>query len=424
MRVYVETYGCTMNQAHGEMIAGLLASRGYEVVESEEKADVIIVNSCAVKHPTECKILERVAKLVRSGKRVIVTGCLAELIPERIVRLGASVVSIHHMDRIPDAIPRVLRGELVDIHGFRHIERVGWPRVISNKLVVAVPVGYGCEGECAFCADRVIWGRYRSYPLEKIVEEVRKFVEAGAKEIRLCHHDTACYGWDLGLTLADLIERIAEIPGDFRVRIGMMSPNAALKIFDELLDAMAATEKVYRFFHIPVQSGSDRVLRLMRRKHTAEDFVRLVEKARARFPDAMIVTDIIVGFPGETDEDFEMTKKLIERVRPDFVHISKYGDRPRTPAKQMRPKVHSKVVKQRSRELACLVQRIALEKNRTYVGRVSDVLLLEKYEGMRGVNGRMNNYKRVLVLEELDLGQWVRCRIVDCTWRYLIGERC
>ncbi len=421
IKVNIMTFGCTMNQAHSEMLAGMLVKKGFELVDDENRADVVIVNSCAVKLPTENKILARVQKLVQK-KRVIVTGCLAELVPERIIKLGASVVSVHHFDKIPEVISRVLKGELIDIHGFRYIERVNLPRVIENPLIIPVPIGFGCDGECAFCADRLIWGKYKSYSLEKIVEDVRRFVKKGAKEIRLTAHDTACYGWDRGYTLADLLEKLVEIEGDFRIRVGMMSPNAFMKVYEDVLEVIKSTDKIYHFFHLPVQSGSNQVLKLMKRKHSVEDLIYLVNVIRKYFPDTMLVTDIIVGFPGETDEDFELTKKLLLEVKPDRVHISKYGDRPGTLAAKMKPKVRSQIVKKRSYELTCLAQRIAFEINQKYIGKNVNVLMLESYPDKKGYLGRMQNYKRVLVFEEVKLGEWISAQVKKVTWRYLIGK--
>jgi MiaB/RimO family radical SAM methylthiotransferase len=262
----------------------------------------------------------------------------------------------------------------------------------------------------------------RSYPLEGILEDISIAVNKGSKEIRLTSQDTASYGMDIGeMCLPSLIDRCCQLDGKFRIRIGMMNPRTAARNFDQLIDSYR-NEKVYKFLHLPVQSGSDEILKKMNRPYKARDFVRLIKKFRKEFPDSTIATDIIVAFPSETKEQFEESCSLIRETKPDVVNITRFSSRPGTKAKKMR-QIDTKIVKDRSRIMTEIVDDVSYEKNISRIGKSYEVLLLEKKDGW--TIGKAENYKSVFIKDEdnkYPIGDFLTVKIKDATTTHLIGE--
>lgn len=427
MSFYMENYGCAANQYDGDIIKTLLVKKGLIEAPSPDKADIIILNTCIVKKATEDRMRERLRKLSKLDKSLIVTGCMAEALSEKILSIASntSVVGLNYIDLIPNIIDRISKGEKIVLTGKRNLNRVALDYNPSNELIATVPIAQGCLGSCTFCITRFARGTLVSFPPRDIVEKVKKLVEKGYKEIRLTGQDVGPYGRDLGITLVDLLEKICEIEGFFKVRIGMASPDTIEPVFDNLISIMNRCDKIYRFLHIPVQSGSERILRLMNRRYSPELFVELVEKARKTISDITIATDVIVAFPTETEEDHLATISLLERTQPDIVNISRYGDRPFTKAAKLKPKVHSGVAKKRSSEISRLVRNISLMKNMKHVNKVEKVLLLNS-NGLNRVEGRLDNYKLVFI--DIDknttrdiLGSQKRAKITDASWKALYG---
>ncbi|MFQ5759106.1 MAG: radical SAM protein, partial [Candidatus Bathyarchaeia archaeon] len=247
-------------------------------------------------------------------------------------------------------------------------------------------------------------------------------VASGAKEVWLTSQDMACYGRDIGVTLADLLEKICNIEGTFLVRIGMMTPNYTLANLDRLVEAYQH-RKIFKFLHLPVQSGDDEVLRRMQRFYTIEDFNQIVAMFRKAIPNITIATDVICGFPGETSEAFEKTMHLIEKVKPDIVNVSKFFPRPNTPAEKLEPKIPPSEIKERSKKMAELVRRIALEKNQAWKDWKGQILVDEKGKKPGSWIGRNFAYKPVVVKSrESLLGRIVNVHVVKAFQTYLRAE--
>ncbi len=420
VRVHVESYGCTRNKADGEMMEAILVRAGYELAETPESADYVVVNTCAVKDPTEKHMGERVKELLDSGKRVIVTGCLTHVNPSAIDPRVSGILGVKSIDRIAEAIEVAEKGgKLVSVEGWRerNLDKLELPRLWKSGVVFVVPIGEGCLNACTYCATRFARGVLRSYKPELVVKWVKEALARGYREIQLSSEDTGCYGFDIGTNLPELLDEITAIEGDFRVRVGMMNPNHAIKILDELVDAYLS-EKVYGFLHLPVQSGDNEVLRRMGRTYTAEEFEEIVRVFRRKIPGLNLNTDIIVGFPGETDEAFRNTVELVKRVRPDKINVSRYSPRPGTIAARWKQLPGWKV-KERSRELHRLRLRIAYEINRSYVGRRVEVLV--HGPGKKGgVEGRTFNYKDIIV-DRGNAGELIEVKIERVTSTYLLG---
>ncbi len=417
----MDIYGCAAAQAEGEMIRGLVVSSGHELVERPEDADVIILVTCIVKKPTEDRmknLIKRYYSLV--GNRLIVYGCMATAEHRIVEKLApkASLVGNYFLKRIPEVIERILRGERMKLIGAGINEiHLGLPRVPLDPLIGTVEISHGCLGVCTYCIVRFARGSHKPFPPDMIVEEVKRLLKSGAIEIRITGQDLTPYEYE-GKRLPDLLRMISEIPGRFRVRIGMMNPGGLLEILDDLLDVVYSDDRFYKFFHIPVQSGSDRILKLMRRYYTVDEFLEIVRTIRSRDRLASIATDIIVGFPTETDDDFELTLELIRKIEPDVVNISHYGDRPGTIASRM-PKVPRDKVYERARRLHELSESIAFKRASMLVG-MEDVVPIMRDDKRRPM-GRTFNYKPVY-LSEGKRGMRARVKYTGSKRYVVLGE--
>ena len=420
VKVHVESYGCSRNKADGEIMEALLLKAGHELVETPEQADYVVVNTCAVKDPTELKMAKRIRGLLDSGKKVIVTGCLVHVNPGAIDPRVSGILGVKSIDRIAEAIETAERGgKLVSVEGWRerNPDKLELPRLWKPGVSFVVPISEGCLNACTYCATRFARGVLKSYKPELVVKWVKEAIARGYREIILSSEDTGCYGFDIGTNLAKLLDEITSIEGEFRVRVGMMNPNHVLKFLDELIDAYR-DEKVYRFLHLPVQSGDNEVLRRMGRTYTAEEFEEIVRAFRKEIPDLNLNTDIIVGFPGETDEAFMNTVELVKRVRPDKINVSRYSARPGTIAARWK-QLPGWLVKERSRLLHRLRLQIAYEMNRAYIGRTVEVLV--HGPGKKGgVEGRTFNYKEV-ILDSGSAGEFIEVKVTWAGSTYLRG---
>jgi threonylcarbamoyladenosine tRNA methylthiotransferase CDKAL1 len=424
LQVFVRSFGCSANMADSEVLAGCLAQGGFQLAVSESVADVLIYNTCAVKGPTENRVIN-IMKRAPKSKKLIVAGCLPVISFERLLRevrfdsaIGPSVGK-----RIVDIVLRVLAGEkVVELTSLNLKPELNLPRVKSNPVISVVPVNYGCLGSCTYCCVVFARGHLRSYNIKEIAERVQSDFAAGNKEFWVTSQDTACYGKDLHSNLAELLEALDRLTGDFKVRVGMMTPNMVTDMQAKLIDAFRS-EKVFKFLHLPAQSGDDKTLKRMRRFYTAAEFKRIVHAFRAEFPDFTLATDVIVGFPGETAEAFENTLKLLEEVKPDVTNISKFFARPKTVAAEIKDElVDCNEIKRRSTVATQLVKRVSFERNKRWIGWVGEVLVDEKGKVDGSWVGRNFAYKPVAIKSADNLlGKTVRVSIVEASTTYLKG---
>ncbi|MBS7621332.1 tRNA (N(6)-L-threonylcarbamoyladenosine(37)-C(2))-methylthiotransferase, partial [Candidatus Bathyarchaeota archaeon] len=425
VRVFLKSFGCSTNLADGEVMAGCLAKAGFKLVDSVADADIVIYNTCAVKSPTENRIIDMLKK-VPKGKKLLVVGCLPLINFDRLHREVCfnGVAGPALGEKIIDIINEVLGGRKVVAleNADKAKPSLNLPRIRINPVVGIIPINYGCLGSCAYCCVVFARGRLRSYSIKEIVERVKADLADGVREFWLTSQDTACYGRDMGTNLAELIKEICAINGDFKVRVGMMTPNMAMSILENLIEAYK-NEKIFKFLHLPVQSGDDYVLKKMRRLYTVADFKEVVSAFRAAFPKITIVTDVICGFPGENEEAFKKTLKLIKDVKPEIVNISKFFARPRTPAATMQDAVPFPERKRRSAALSGLALKVSLEKNREWVGWEGEVLIDEKGKVPCSWIGRNFAYKPVVVKSNENLlGKIVHVKVSKAFSTYLEGE--
>ncbi len=422
MKVYIETFGCTFNQGDSQIMAGLLKENNAQIVEEIEDADVIIVNTCYVKHPTEQKVINRI-KGVQSkfpDKKLIISGCMVEIDPEKLDKAAPSAgwIGPRQIKSTLDVVESCLEGESARIIGHGMEIKAGLPKVRFNPNVHIVQICEGCAGRCTYCCTRFARGILQSYPVDIIKKEVEDAVKDGCVEIQLTAQDTAAYGKDTGKTLSELINEITEIHGEFRIRIGMLHPKSIIGQMDELINAFKH-ENVYKFLHIPIQSGSDSVLTHMNRGHTVEEFKEIVSKFREEIPEISIATDVIVGYPTEADEDFKDTLNVISEIKPDFIHISKYRHRPMTESSNL-PEIDHNLMKKRSKALNELKSNILYENNLKEIGEECKILITEK-GSKGGYIGRTNSYKPVVVPHG-QIGSFVKVKINEATSTYLKGS--
>ena len=414
MRVHVRSFGCSTNLADGEVLAGCLSHAGFELAESVQSADLVIYSCCAVKGPTEDRMIA-LLKRVPQGKKLVVSGCLPLTSFDRLqseVRFDG-VVGPAAGSKIAGVVNRVLADEkVVELENALTVKPVlGLPRLRSNPVISLVPVSYGCLGSCTYCCVVFARGRLRSCSVEEIVERVKYDLASGAREFWLTSQDTTCYGRDLGANLTGLLKSVCNIEGDFRVRVGMMTPNFALEMLDELVEAFK-DEKVFKFLHLPVQSGDDVVLKRMNRCYTAEDFRKIVNAFRQAIPNVTLATDVICGFPGETKQAFGNTLRVIGEVRPDIINISKFFGRRGTAAVRMQNQVLVSEIKRRSTEVAKLAVQISSKQNQRWLGWIGEILIDEKGKIPDSWVGRNFAYKPVAVKNsEFLLGKTLQIKV-------------
>jgi len=412
MKFYIETYGCTANFGNSQDMAKALQKLGH-IPSPLDEADIVIVNTCIVTEKTERKILQRLQLL--QGERLVVAGCLPVALPESIRHIACErmgLLSGSAAARVSDLFGNSLSctyaaGKSIALS----------PEI--DDLCGIVNVAEGCNGVCSYCIVRMARGLLVSRKSDDVVCDVENLAARGVVEIQVSAQDTAAYGSDRGTNLAELLERLVQVPGDFRLRVGMMNPNSALCIQEELIRAFYSP-KVYRFLHIPVQSGSDRILKSMGRRYSAKDFMNIVDAFRSDHPNITIITDVIVGFPGETDLDFIATMDLMESLKPDKVNVTKFSRRPGTVAARLYD-MPDRIKKDRSREITRLWQKIAAQRNRRYQGKVLDAVVTEC--GRRGtMKARAGNYLGIVVKGVPLLGSHIRIEVTETNPFFVYGR--
>jgi MiaB-like tRNA modifying enzyme len=425
---YAESYGCSSNTFDFQVILGILAEQGFRRVSDVDDAKLVILNTCGVKKATEDRMLSRIRRLSETGKPLIVSGCLPKIALDKIVKAApnfAAVLDPYSVERIAEAADAAVKGSRGLVYFSDKVPdgKLLKGRVRSNPFVDVIQVSEGCLGSCSYCCTRFARGRLHSYPLNLILREVARSVRQGVLEVRLSSQDLGAYGLDIGAGLPELLRGIAGIPGEFKVRLGMLNPQHALRISEELA-YMLGHPRFFKFIHIPVQSGSDKILNDMRRPYTRADFIELVRRLRRKVPEITVATDIIVGFPTETEEDFRDTISLIREVNPDIVHVSKYHHRPGTYASKAWEELEPRIVSERARVISEICREASLRSNLRLVGREVNTYILE-VGSKGGLVGRTDNYKKV-VLEggscKIRLGSNVRLKIVDANSRYLTAN--
>lgn len=456
-RAYVETYGCQMNLADGELMEGLLEAQGYELVSDPAQADVILVNTCAVREHAEQRVLGRVAQLqgLRAGKPHLVlgvTGCMAQRLGERLLEKAPWVDLVlgpdgyRHLPRVLESLQARRGGEgggggaatgLVQLQASRAGDRgrggltllefdpaetyEGLEVRRASGVSAWVPIQRGCDHRCTFCIVPYVRGPEKNRAPESVLAEVRDLAERGITEVTLLGQTVNSYRWG-DWNFPRLLEAVARVDGIRRVRFTSPHPN---DVTPDLVEVMAREPAVCEQLHLPLQSGSDRVLRRMLRRHTVEAYLEKVELVRQAVPGIALTTDLMVAFPGETEEDFRRTLEVVETIRFDDAYTYRFSPREGTPATRFPPDqfIPEEEGKARLEALIALTRRIQNEINQAEVGRVEEVLVERKGKEAGTMLGKTRRGKVVIFpAPEATLGSYRQVQLIRTTGATFVGR--
>ncbi|MFH1770860.1 MAG: tRNA (N(6)-L-threonylcarbamoyladenosine(37)-C(2))-methylthiotransferase [archaeon] len=413
-KVYVKTYGCAHNQADSEFMAGQLHQADYEIVNDETKADLVLINTCTVKDPSEKKFF---SELKRLKQKVIVAGCIPQSDKNNPVLQDYSLIGVKQIHNIVQVADETMKGNIVHLLEHTRDVKLNLPRIRKNPLVEIIPISSGCMGNCTFCKTKQARGGVLSFSPESIIKQIRMALNEDVKEVWLTSEDTGAYGLDIKTTLPVLLGKILEIPKDFRIRLGMINPEHVKRDLKELIQVFK-DERMFKFIHIPVQSGNDRVLEAMNRPYTVKDFKDSVAKLRKEIPKITIATDIICGFPEETKKEFEDTLDLVKELKFEVVNISKFYPRSGTKALELKA-LPTKEKKARSKKLTEL--NLVLIDNKEWLGWKGKIIVDDKGKPGSFV-GRNDYYRPIVVKGKNLLGKELNVKVVKVKRDYFIGE--
>ena len=435
--IYIETYGCQMNMADSEIVASILKQEGYDLVDDLNKADIVLINTCSIRENAEQRVIKRISELdslrkKRQWLKIGVLGCMAE-------RMQDSLIKTHNVDLVvgPDSyrdIPRLLSSQGEGCGGLISTElsetetysEIYPEKINSNGVTAFIPIMRGCENFCSYCVVPYTRGRERSRDFKTIVSEAEKLFAQGYREVTLLGQNVNSYLWNQGekdeVNFAKLISLVAEINPLLRVRFSTSHPK---DISQELLDTMATYDNVCKFIHLPLQSGSDRILHLMNRKYTAGEYLDKINRIKETIKDCGISTDIISGFCTENLEDHELTLNIMRQVGYDSAFMFKYSERPNTlAAKKYEDDVSDEEKTRRLEEIINLQRELSFQSNKKDIGKTFEVLIEgESKRSTEKLFGR-NSQNKVILFDKKDLrlGQYVNVKVNDCTSATLFGE--
>jgi threonylcarbamoyladenosine tRNA methylthiotransferase CDKAL1 len=392
----VEAYGCSASMADSEMIKGILMRGGYDLSTEPGMSDLNLIVTCGVKESTEHRMLSRITALAKLENPLVVAGCLPKSDRALLERYcpEACLLGPHSLDKTLDVVNNSIKNKRMVALNDSVTDKVNLPRIRFNLAVSIIQISSGCMSDCSFCQTKLAKGHLRSYRLGDILRQMEYDVADGCKEIWLTSTDNGCYGLDINTNLADLLDAGCKIPGEFKVRVGMMNPMYLPRFMDKLLVILSKSDKLFKFLHIPVQSGSERILRKMKRGHSSDGFRKIVDVFRTAIPEITIATDLIAGFPSETDEDFQRTIDLIKATKPDVINSSKFSPRPGTLASKF-TRVDTSVVKARTKKLHELIRQVTYSRNMQWKGWEGEILVDEVND--KFIQGRNYAYKPVVL---------------------------
>lgn len=434
MTFHVSTFGCQMNARDSEKLVGILEKIGYQEVDSED-ADFVIYNTCTVRENANNKVYGRLGYLNGFKRKnpfmmIGLCGCMMQE-PEVVEKIRTSyrfvdlIFGTHNIYKFAELIVNSLEANSMTIDIWKDTDKIVEDLPVERKYSFksGVNIMFGCNNFCSYCIVPYVRGRERSREPKEIIREIERLVADGVVEVMLLGQNVNSYGKNLEhpMTFAQLLQEIEKIEGLERIRFMTSHPK---DLSDELIEVMKHSKKICKHLHLPLQSGSSRILKEMNRRYDKEHYLELVEKIRAAVPDIALTTDIIVGFPGETEEDFEETLDVVRKVRYDSAFTFIYSKRTGTPAAAKEEQVPEDVVKERFDRLLKEVQTIASEKAGAYTGQTLPVLVEEKNEQDASlVTGRLSNNSVVHFPGSKDLiGKIVDVKLVECRGFYYIGE--
>ncbi len=419
MKYYIKTFGCQMNERDSEKVEGILMENNWSKTQKPEEADLIIVNSCAVREKAESKLYSEIGRLRfknRSAK-IVAMGCVAQINYEKIKRVADVVIGTNTIDEFY-TIARDLEYQGVFVK--KNMDRADYIFPHLKTVTAFVDIMYGCNNFCSYCIVPYTRGREVSRKKEAIIDEIKQLVDGGTKEVMLLGQNVNSYGKDFNYGFVDLLYEINKIEGLERIRFTTSHPKDFSK---ELIVAMRDLEKVCEHIHLPVQSGSNRILKLMRRRYTKEEYLEKVFMYKEIVKNGSITTDIIVGFPTETADDFEETLKVVEEVKYDTSFSFKYSKRPFTKAKDMDGQIPEEEKLKRLNILQNLQAKITQEQLKRFENTIVEVLVEGKSKKKNQLFGR--NRQNIVVnfdfMDNIKAGDVVRVKIIKALKHSLLG---
>ncbi|XP_058411156.1 threonylcarbamoyladenosine tRNA methylthiotransferase isoform X2 [Diceros bicornis minor] len=396
-KIWIRTWGCSHNNSDGEYMAGQLAAYGYKITENASDADLWLLNSCTVKNPAEDHFRNSIKKAQEENKKIVLAGCVPQAQPRQDYLKGLSIIGVQQIDRVVEVVEETIKGHSVRLLGQKKDNgkrlggaRLDLPKIRKNPLIEIISINTGCLNACTYCKTKHARGNLASYPIDELVDRAKQSFQEGVCEIWLTSEDTGAYGRDIGTSLPALLWKLVEvIPEGAMLRLGMTNPPYILEHLEEMAKILNHP-RVYAFLHIPVQSASDTVLMEMKREYCVADFKRVVDFLKEKVPGITIATDIICGFPGETNQDFQETVKLVEEYKFPSLFINQFYPRPGTPAAKME-QVPAQVVGERQQVLVTeesfdskfyvahnrFYEQVLVPKNPTFMGKMVEVDIYE-----------------------------------------------
>uniref|UniRef100_A0A670XV88 tRNA-t(6)A37 methylthiotransferase n=2 Tax=Pseudonaja textilis TaxID=8673 RepID=A0A670XV88_PSETE len=426
-KIWIRTWGCSHNSSDGEYMAGQLAAYGYSITENAAEADLWLLNSCTVKSPAEDHFRNSIKKAQEGKKKVVLAGCVPQAQPRQDYLQGLSIIGVQQIDRVVEVVEETIKGHSVRLLGQKKDNgkrlggaRLDLPKIRKNPLIEIISINTGCLNACTYCKTKHARGELASYPIEELVNRGKQSFQEGVCEIWLTSEDTGAYGRDIGTDLPTLLWKLVEvIPEGAMLRLGMTNPPYILEHLEEMAKILNHP-RVYAFLHVPVQSASDSVLMDMKREYCVADFKHVVDFLKTRVPGITIATDIICGFPGETDEDFQETMKLVEEYRFPSLFINQFYPRPGTPAAKM-PQVPAQIKKQRTKELSKLFHSYNPYDHK--IGKRQKVLVTEESFDSKFYVAHNKFYEQILVPKNPEfMGKMVEVDIFEAGKHFMRGQ--
>ena len=424
-KYYIKTYGCQMNFYDSEKLAVLLNKKNFQRTDKIEDASFVFVNTCSVRKHAEERAFGFLSSIKNTNKIFCLIGCTANLYGEKIFEQLPFIDVVcgpNTYKKLVEVLPEIKKGEKVILTGESEDPFIEETGEIKGKISSFITISKGCENFCSYCVVPFTRGKLINKPVVKIIEEIEELVKNGVKEIILIGQNVNEYRYE-NYDFVDLIYKVAEIEGI--ERFGFLTSHPK-DIPEKLLKSFSEIPNVYKHLHFPLQSGSDRILEKMNRKYTVEKYLKIVEKSREICPEISLTSDIIVGFPKETEEDFRKTYNIVERTKFDDLFVFKYSPRPKTVASKFPETVSQEEKEKRHRIILNLQDKISLLKNKERIGEISQVLCLKESKKKKNfLIGR--DIKRKVVLfegEKNQIGKIVKIKITGVTRHYLLGQLC
>ena len=417
---FIETQGSAYNFADAEQMAGLLEEAKFTLSPNVEEADIVIFNTCRIREPADDAFFNHLEEVKKAYpyKIIIIAGGITPADSEKLKKYP--LISTYNIHKVVEVVEEALNDNIVKELGTDELPPLSMPKVRKNPFMEIIPIARGNVEASSLSKNKPSRGNITSYSINEIKTQVERGVKEGVKEIWLTSEDNGSYGFDLQTNLAALLKELIQIPGDFKIHVGTIHPGNFFKIKDELIPLLKHP-KVFHYLHLPVQAGSNAILKAMNCLYTKEEYIKAVQELKLETPDLTLVTNIIVGFPGETEEQHWETINLLRTTAPDYINISRFLPLPKTPAAKMEP-LPIEVIQHRSKVITDIFHNIAKLQNERWQGWEGEIIIHNKGTEPGQWVGRNDAYKPVLVTGNVSPGQVVLVRITQTEILDLKGE--